>query len=174
MNKEFDPKDYVLVRERIMTFKVDYPQRAIRTEIVHDDGKTVVMKAMVWPDASCPERFFTGHAEEDRHRGDVNVAGSALENCETSAVGRALAFMGYPPERSRAEVCDAALSEPSRRQILALCAGLRIGEAERDLLLARECGGKALGQLTEHEAQELIEFLKHQRRRERAGEQRAA
>jgi len=174
MNKEFDPKDYVLVRERIMRFKVDYPRRAIRTEIVHDDGKTVVMKAMVWPDASCPERFFTGHAEEDRNRGDVNVAGSALENCETSAVGRALAFMGYPTERGRAEACDAALSEPSRRQILALCAGLRIDEAERDLLVARECAGKSLAQLTEHEAQELIAFLKHEPRRERTAEQRAA
>jgi hypothetical protein len=51
------------------------------------------MIAKVTPDTSKPERYFTGHSQADEKQGMVYKT-AALENCETSAVGRALAMMG--------------------------------------------------------------------------------
>ena len=54
-----------------------------------------IVKAIVTPNPlQEPEIFYTGHAAERDNTGFVNKT-SALENCETSAVGRALAFAGY-------------------------------------------------------------------------------
>jgi hypothetical protein len=164
-SKTFDPNDYVLIRERIEAFKADFPRRAIRTEIVKDDDKAIVIKATVWPDVDRTDCYFTGHAEEDRHRGEVNMSGSALENCETSAVGRALAFMGYRADRGGRAASTAALTEPTHRKILALCAGLRVDDAERDELIRREFGVDGVGALTEAQGEGLIERLKKRPRR---------
>ena len=64
---------------------------SIESEIVVDDGKRVVIKALV----RRPDGFTiaTGFAEEIRGSGGAND-GAALENCETSAIGRALAALG--------------------------------------------------------------------------------
>ena len=159
--RPFDPNDYIMVSERIEAFKLEFPRRAIRTEIVKNTPRTIVVKAVVWPDADRPDSFFTGHAEEDRSRGEVNVSGSALENCETSAVGRALAFMGYPTERHGRQACEGRISESTGRKVLALCAGLRVDDAERDGLIRLLFQADALGELTEPQGQALIEHLKN-------------
>lgn len=91
-------KDYVSVNERLMKFREEYPDGIIHTEIIKwtDDG-TIVMKAVIYRN---PEEFergvyiAVGHAYEQEGSSYINN-GNALENCETSAVGRALAFMGY-------------------------------------------------------------------------------
>ena len=160
MNNEFDPENYVTVRDRVLAFKADFPRRAVQTEILRDDGNVVVVKATVWPDCDQPDCYFTGHAEEDRRRGEVNAGGSALENCETSAVGRALAFLGYPVTRRRDAETGELLSEPTRRTILALCAGLRLEDDDRDALIREYCSGQSLGGLTERRGKRLIERLK--------------
>ena len=85
-------KDYVEVSERIKHFNATYPNGSITSTIVYD-GNYVRCIATVVPDVSAPLRTFIGHAEEDRSQGNINKT-NATENCETSAVGRALGMMG--------------------------------------------------------------------------------
>lgn len=85
-------KEYVEVSTRIVAFNGKYENGSISTDISYD-GKYVRCTAKVTPDVSSPLRVFTGHAEEDREQGNINKT-NATENCETSAVGRALAMMG--------------------------------------------------------------------------------
>lgn len=86
-------RDYIQVKDRVFAFNEAYPNGSIRTEIVSSDEKNITVKATIMPDVSKPERYFTGYSHETIGSSDVNRT-SALENCETSAVGRALAFMG--------------------------------------------------------------------------------
>jgi len=65
----------------------------VSTEILIDDGKRVVMKAVIHTNDLPMIVLGTGHAEELRGEGMVNKT-SAIENCETSAIGRALASIG--------------------------------------------------------------------------------
>lgn len=90
---KYNGKDYVQVKDRIEYFNTTYPDGSITTTIVKDEGDIVQIKAYVMPDTAKEGRLFTGHAEEIRGQGFVNKT-SALENCETSAIGRALAMMG--------------------------------------------------------------------------------
>lgn len=85
-------KEYVEVKTRVIAFNAHYINGRITSEFVYD-GNYVRCKATVVPDLENPERYFTGHAEEDRTQGNINKT-NATENCETSAVGRALAMMG--------------------------------------------------------------------------------
>lgn len=86
-------KDYVLVSDRVLYFNEQYPNGAIITERIKDNPEMEVIKATVIPDVKNPERKFTGYSQAIRGDGYINKT-SALENSETSAVGRALAFMG--------------------------------------------------------------------------------
>lgn len=87
-------KQYVLVSERVKHFNEAYPDGAIQTELVSDyDSKLIVVKAIVIPDTAKPARAFTGYSQAVIGDGMVNKT-AALENAETSAVGRALGFMG--------------------------------------------------------------------------------
>jgi hypothetical protein len=85
--------DYVLVASRVVYFNEMYPNGCITTYLKRSEDKIVLMEAVVTPDVDKPERRFNGHAQEMWGDGYINRT-SALENCETSAVGRALAMMG--------------------------------------------------------------------------------
>jgi len=89
---EIHGKQYILVNERLQAFNETYKNGSIKT-IMDYDGEIVRCTAIVTPDASMPDRIFTGHAEELRGSTNINKT-SAVENCETSAVGRALAMLG--------------------------------------------------------------------------------
>jgi len=87
-------KDYVLVADRVIYFNQQYPNGAITTKLLTTpDADRVTIIAKVTPDFATPERFFTGHSQATWGDGMVNKT-AALENCETSAVGRALAMLG--------------------------------------------------------------------------------
>lgn len=87
-------KEYVTVDTRVQEFHKQYDKGSIRTELLSDvAANRIVVVAKVWPDSSDADRFTTGHAQEMIGDGFINKA-SALENCETSAVGRALGFLG--------------------------------------------------------------------------------
>lgn len=87
-------KQYVLVSDRVIAFNDTYKNGVIQTKLLSSfDADMVVMMAKVIPDMDKPERYFTGYSQATWGDGMVNKT-AALENCETSAVGRALGFMG--------------------------------------------------------------------------------
>ena len=97
-------KKYVLVSDRVLAFNEEYPKGSIKTELVSEPSdKHIIVKAIITPDTTTPERQFTGYAQEVIGEGYINKT-SALENAETSAVGRALAMMGIGVIHSIASV----------------------------------------------------------------------
>lgn len=85
-------KEYVLVSDRVIYFNENYENGAI--EPSYDlIGDTYHFKAVVTPDVEKPLRRFVGHSQATIGDGMVNKT-AAMENAETSAVGRALAMMG--------------------------------------------------------------------------------
>lgn len=87
-------KKYVLVSERVLAFNENFPNGSIETEILSPiDSKTIVVKVTVTPDVKNIARRFVGHSQAVIGQGMVNTT-AALENAETSAVGRALGMMG--------------------------------------------------------------------------------
>ena len=94
-------KDYVMVNERIKAFKELYPDYSLVTEIKHLADGMCVIKATVLDKDGNPKA--TGHAYEKEGSSPINKT-SYIENCETSAVGRALGFMGIGIDTS---ICSA-------------------------------------------------------------------
>jgi hypothetical protein len=86
----FDLSDYEPVASRLDRFLKAHPDARIITDLVHYLSDVCVFKCELWLD---DEIIATGWAEEVRGQGNVNKT-SHLENCETGAVGRALANAG--------------------------------------------------------------------------------
>lgn len=87
-------KKYVLVAERILFFNETYPNGSIETALMSEPSSPqITIQAKITPDSTHPQRFFVGHSQAVVGQGYINET-SALENAETSAVGRALAMMG--------------------------------------------------------------------------------
>ena len=84
-------REYETVALRVQKFKAACPDHSLTTEVLTRDAECVVMKASIYnPDGRL---IATGHAEEYRKSSTINKT-SALENAETSAIGRALAAFG--------------------------------------------------------------------------------
>ena len=87
-------KKYVLVSDRIIEFNKAYKNGSIRTMLVSEpESQTIIVKATIYPNVEDSGRFFTGYSQAVIGQGMVNKT-AALENAETSAVGRALGMMG--------------------------------------------------------------------------------
>lgn len=87
-------KLYTMVHTRVEIFRSHYGDDVcIDTEIIDCDLQRVCMKATIYKDNAKTQVIGTGFAEEFRGKGPINQT-SALENCETSAIGRALANLG--------------------------------------------------------------------------------
>ena len=86
----FDLSDYEPVASRLDRFLKAHPDARVITDLVHYLADVAVFKCELWLDG---EIIATGWAEEIRGQGNVNKT-SHLENCETGAVGRALANAG--------------------------------------------------------------------------------
>ena len=87
-------KDYAMVPERVTAFRKLFPEGFIKTEIISHDGTTVVMQAVAgYYENGVPVILGSGLAQETKGYGMVNKT-SYIENCETSAVGRALGMIG--------------------------------------------------------------------------------
>ena len=97
-------KKYVQVADRIVYFNENYESGCINTEILTTlDSVRVVIRATVIPDFENVERKFVAHSQAKWGEGFINKT-SAIENAETSAVGRALAMMGIGVIESIASV----------------------------------------------------------------------
>ncbi len=86
-------KAYVTVNERILEFHRKYPNGSISTKMFPQVNGVVVFQAIATPDIEHEDRAFTGHAYEKEGSTFINKT-SYIENCETSAVGRALGMLG--------------------------------------------------------------------------------
>jgi len=84
-------KEYQTVARRVQTFRERHENWTIRTDLVSADDNAVVVKATILDESG--RELSTGYAEEVRSASNINKT-SAVENAETSAVGRALAFLG--------------------------------------------------------------------------------
>jgi hypothetical protein len=108
-------KDYATVAHRLAVLRRNLGARAkIETDIISIDKETVVVKATISVSGSV---VATGLAEEKRTASRINQT-SALENAETSAVGRALAFCGITNDNiaSAEEVANAIEQQDQKIQ----------------------------------------------------------
>lgn len=94
-------KDYVEVNQRVNAFRQLMPNGRIDTNVLHLDGGICVIKANVYDDDG--NLLASGIAEEKESSSFINKT-SYVENCETSAVGRALGFLGIGIDGS---ICSA-------------------------------------------------------------------
>lgn len=88
-------KEYVTVAERVKAFHELYPNGSIKTELLSSpEANRIVFRCAVTPEETeeARQRVFTGYASESIGDGFINKT-SAMENAETSAVGRALGFL---------------------------------------------------------------------------------
>lgn len=96
----WNPDDYVPVRERVDAFRAVWPTGRIVTELQRCSKTRTIFRALVYRTTAELEPAATGWASEREGDGEINVS-SNLENAETSAVGRALANLGFSPSRPR-------------------------------------------------------------------------
>lgn len=85
-------KDYAEVNQRVKAFRQVHPNGTITTEIVSLQDGVVLMKATILDDDQ--RLIATGLAYEKENSTFINKT-SFIENCETSAVGRALGMCGF-------------------------------------------------------------------------------
>jgi len=126
MSVKIHGKDYNTVAERIAQFRDQFPEHTIETQLIERNDEGVCMKALI---LNGERLISTGYAEEKRGSG-INLT-SALENCETSAVGRALAFFKFAGTeiRSADEMRDAV---DQQAVISAQVRGIKIGMAQAE------------------------------------------
>ncbi|MBQ1294783.1 MAG: hypothetical protein IIY21_12145 [Clostridiales bacterium] len=98
-------KEYVPVTERVKEFRRQYPDFKLITEIVHYDDNSVIMVAKIYDQDG--KMVANGHAQEDRNASNINKT-SYVENCETSAVGRAIGMLGIGIDASMASAEEVA------------------------------------------------------------------
>lgn len=84
-------REYETVALRIRRFREARPLWSVVTEILHRDADLVILRATIADETG--RTLATGHAEEWRKASAINKT-SAIENAETSAIGRALAALG--------------------------------------------------------------------------------
>ena len=87
---KFNLEDYETVDQRLRRLYTNFPNARVLTEIVFQDDRRFVVRAELYFDREDPTPVATGFAEEIVGIGFINKS-YALENCETSAIGRAIA-----------------------------------------------------------------------------------
>ena len=164
--------NYTEVKDRLPVFWAEYVDGRIETELVFWDERGVCVKAFLYDG----ERLIaTGYAHEVPGQGSVNRT-SALENCETSAIGRALANRdirgpnGNEPRPSREEMQKvergngapkAKADNDSRKRLAGLCEQLetlplKLNEANQNL--KAEAEGLAVNGGAQNAVNEAIEW----------------
>ena len=118
MSIKIHGKNYVEVKDRILSFRKDHKDWNIQTNVINFEPKSgvIIIKASVLDDTGVIKA--TGHAHE--WQGDkssmVNET-SFVENCETSAIGRALGLLGYGIEDSFASANEVRIAENKKAKL---------------------------------------------------------
>jgi hypothetical protein len=110
----FNLEDYETVEERLVKFWKEHPDGRISTTLVESTLQRFIVQAFIFRTEVDVHAWTTGYAEETVSTRGVNST-SALENCETSAIGRALANAGYVTKGkrpSREEMSKVKAAEP--------------------------------------------------------------
>lgn len=100
-------KDYVMVNERLKEFREKYKGYSLISELVNLTDDSCVFKATILDESGIVKA--TGHAQEDRTSSMINKT-SFVENCETSAWGRALANFGIGIDTSVASADEVSMA----------------------------------------------------------------
>ena len=110
-------KDYVMVNERLKYFRSNFKGWSLVSELVTLTDDTCVIKAVVSDETG--RVVATGLAQEDKSSSMINKT-SFVENCETSAWGRALGNLGIGIDESvaSAEEVDMAIKKQERLELL--------------------------------------------------------
>lgn len=114
-------KDYQPVEDRLRQFWEEHPYGRVLTELLHhEDGDYIVLASVYFGDETkTSPATATGLAHDSVSTLPNQMKTSALEVCETSAIGRALANAGYAPKGKR----------PSREEMLKASRDVGDGEA---------------------------------------------
>lgn len=107
-------KEYAEVNQRIKAFRIVHPNGSIQTEIVSHSEGVIVFKAIIYDEEK--HIIGTGHAQEKEGSTFINKT-SYVENCETSAIGRALGMCGFGIDvaiASAEEVQNAMLNQDEK------------------------------------------------------------
>ena len=161
-------KEYAEVNQRIKAFRMIYPQGTIQTEMLSNENGVCVFRAAVGYTDENGERITLGigHAYEKEQSSFINTT-SYIENCETSAVGRALGMAGFGIDTSVAsaeEVQNAMLNQGEKKEMKASPKQLEVlktvytGDRLTKLLEAN--GLEKLEDITMTKASELIAKLR--------------
>lgn len=97
----FNLADYETVEDRLAKFWEKYPDGRIETEIIEATVNRFIVKSYLYRTEADPKPWTTGLAFEMVTDRGVNAT-SALENCETSSIGRSLANAGFATKGKRA------------------------------------------------------------------------
>lgn len=112
--------DYVEVNQRVLAFRKLYPTGMIKTEMIDNENGICIFKAEVYDNLGM--LLSTGTAYEKENSTFINKT-SYIENCETSAVGRALGFLGIGIDASIAskeEVINAVVNQEEEQKPITL------------------------------------------------------
>lgn len=161
--------NYAPVSDRIAAYWADNPDGRITTRLVVDDGVRVLFHAEVYRKADDFYPMAEGYAEEIRGSSNVNKT-SAIENCETSAIGRALANWRYQASAQRPsreemskvehfEQAFGASAKPTSKPTTMSPRSAAEPPSEKQLRLLRALGSTQTP-ATKKEASDLIEVLK--------------
>ena len=96
----FNLEDYETVEDRLTKFWKDYPDGRIETELIEAATNRFIVMARIYRTEADQRYWVSGLAFETVTEKGVNAT-NALENCETSAIGRALANCGYATRGKR-------------------------------------------------------------------------
>jgi hypothetical protein len=159
-------KDYAEVNQRIKAFRMVHPEGAIVTDMVSNEGGVCVFRATIYNDEG--KVLGTGTAYEKENSTFINKT-SYIENCETSAVGRALGMCGFGIDTSVAsaeEVQNAIINQGEKAEVerkatpkqLEIIGKVYVGENLAKLLEAN--GITAIEELSMQKASDIIGKLK--------------
>jgi hypothetical protein len=111
----FNLDDYETVEDRLAKYWKEHPDGRISTVLVEATATRFIVQAYIYRTEADQQPWSSGLAEETVQGRGVNAT-SALENCETSAIGRALATAGYATKGK----------QPSREEMQKVAKGVQV------------------------------------------------
>ena len=154
-------KDYAEVNQRIKAFRMIYPQGTIVTKMLSNENGVCIFKASLLDESG--RLLATGTAYEKEDSTFINKT-SYIENCETSAVGRALGMLGLGIDTSvaSAEEVQNAMANQTTKEDVDLLAKfeelLALTDTDREKLY-EFYNVKSNKDLTKNQLQEAIKIM---------------